>query len=174
MSITLKQLLEELERDGVVGEAAEAAVERFVRMRAGRASAGAIERRDSREAVAFPSSPQTDPGAIRRAVDYGDETPEEARERWLHQEMNDPDGIFGGGATAGGIFGGDAIASEGYDPQARVRRAQLEAAQATAQAQTLQVVILERMAAQLGVSVEDVKQRLLGPDPGPLRLKGRR
>jgi hypothetical protein len=172
MGITLKQLLEELERDGVVGEEAEEAVARFVQLRGSRRGTGAIERRRSEEAI-FPSSPQTDPGAIRRAVDYGNESKEEARARWLEQEQNDPDGIFGGGAVSGGIFGEGMIASERYDPEARMRQVRMEESRATAQAQTMQVAILQRMAARLGIG-EDEIQQLLAPEPPSRRLKGHR
>lgn len=45
----------------------------------------------------------------------------EALERWLEAEAG-PSGIFGdGGMTAGGIFGGEAVATQGYDPNAEQR-----------------------------------------------------
>jgi hypothetical protein len=63
-------------------------------------------------------------GDRRATVDYGNETPQEAGARWAFQEMNDPDGVYSmGGASAGGIFGGGAIATETYDPEARQRAA---------------------------------------------------
>lgn len=67
--------------------------------------------------LSFPSSPQSD----RRRVDYGNETPAEARARWEEQERNDPQGIYSGGAESGGIFGSGAIATDTYDPAAMNR-----------------------------------------------------
>ena len=67
--------------------------------------------------LSFPSSPQSD----RRRVDYGDETPAEARARWEEQERNDPQGIYSGGAESGGIFGQGPIATDSYDPAAMNR-----------------------------------------------------
>lgn len=62
--------------------------------------------------VSFPSSPEGG------NVDYGDETPEQAKQRWLQQERNDPQGLFTGGSSCGGVFGQGAIATSDYDPEA--------------------------------------------------------
>jgi hypothetical protein len=67
--------------------------------------------------LSFPASPQSDG----RRVDYGDETPAEARARWEEQERNDPQGIYSGGAESGGIFGAGPIATDTYDPAAMNR-----------------------------------------------------
>jgi hypothetical protein len=54
-----------------------------------------------------------------RGVNYGDETPAQAKERWLAQERNDPQGVYSpGGSSGGGIFGGGTIPMEDYDPDA--------------------------------------------------------
>lgn len=65
--------------------------------------------------LSFPASPQNDG---RLAVDYGNESPAEARLRWEEQERNDPQGIYSGGAESGGIFGNGPIATDTYDPAA--------------------------------------------------------
>lgn len=64
-----------------------------------------------------------------------DESPEEARERWLHQEHELPDGVHGlGGQTAGGIFGDGPIATEVYDPGSMARGASVRNMQSQARA----------------------------------------
>jgi len=64
----------------------------------------------------------------RRPVDYGSETPEQARVRWEEQERNDPQGIYAGGVSAGGVFGGEVVTTETYDPGAVRRTIELQAA----------------------------------------------
>lgn len=52
-----------------------------------------------------------------------DESDAEAIARYLQAEMG-PDGVFGdGGMTAGGIFGGEPVATQGHDPGAHQRTA---------------------------------------------------
>lgn len=51
-----------------------------------------------------------------------EESAEEAERRWIEEETLLPDGVFGlGGQTAGGIFGGGAIATSTYDPESMGR-----------------------------------------------------
>ena len=78
--------------------------------------AGSIAKREVD--LTFPASPQNDG---RRAVDYGNETPQQARERWEEQERNDPQGVFSGGMSGGGVFGQGAVATDTYDPEAMGR-----------------------------------------------------
>lgn len=76
-----------------------------------------------------------------RGVDYGDETPAQAKARWLEQERNDPQGVYSpGGATPGGIFGMGAIPMDDYDAPAvgRTMGAVGQAQQLKLQAQLLQ------------------------------------
>src|SRR5690606_25641404 len=54
-------------------------------------------------------------------VNYGNETPEQAKQRWMQQEMEDPQGLFAGGVSSGGVFGESAVATESYDPGAVAR-----------------------------------------------------
>jgi hypothetical protein len=74
--------------------------------------AEALERHAAEE---FPGSP---------VVRYRDEeeSPVEARERWLEEEAELRDGVHGmGGSTAGGIFGEGPIATNIYDPSSHAR-----------------------------------------------------
>ena len=75
-------------------------------------------------------------------VDYGEESAAEAEERWLQQEMNDPDGLFAGGATSGGVFGDGTIALSNCDPAARSRvmQNQNQVLQMRATAETLRLL----------------------------------
>lgn len=108
-----------------------------------------IVRRDS--PVDFPVSAQTANPHIRR-VDYGEETPEQAKERWMAQEYNDPNGVFSqGGMTAGGVFGGGAVATDTYDAAAMHRAAPVMQAQAM-QAQ------VEMMRVQTQLQIQQMKQ----------------
>lgn len=54
----------------------------------------------------------------RHNSEFNEETPEEALERWMDEERRDPQGIYSGGATAGGVFGNSVIAMSDYDPEA--------------------------------------------------------
>jgi hypothetical protein len=85
-----------------------------------------------------------------RGVDYGEETPEEAKQRWIEQERRDPNGIYSlGGSTASGIFGDQTIALEDYDPGAvqrnldghvKLQQAQVQAQQLEVQRETLRLL----------------------------------
>lgn len=101
-------------------------------------------------------------------VDYGDETAAEAKERWLRQEMNDPDGLFAGGASMGGVFGEGVISTSDFDPMARSRTmgnlAQLQQLQASQE----MIKLLQEMR-----SLQQQHQRELPPqEPPPNRLGG--
>jgi hypothetical protein len=79
-----------------------------------RVRAEAVQRHQSQE---FPGSP-----VVRYRGDHRDESPEEAQERWFQEESELVDGVHGlGGQSAGGIFGGGAIATSIYDPEAEGR-----------------------------------------------------
>jgi hypothetical protein len=175
MGITLKQLIEELEKEGVVGEEAEAAVERFLEMKRKGESPNkstALAKKPAHE-IDFPYSTQLQkPTRGGVPVDYGDETPEQAERRWTAQEIEDPDGIFAGGSTAGGIFGDAPIATPRYDPQARARTAQLRGAEQGAKVQLLTVEVLTKLAERLGVDMDTVAALLPEHDRRKL-LKGR-
>jgi hypothetical protein len=145
--ISLRALIEALAEEGVVGEEADAIVERVVAERQ-RKRGTALARRGGSGGIAFPASPQEDTGA--QGVDYGDETPEEAKARWMEQEMNDPNGVFAGGSTAGGIFGNASIATEGYDPDAHMRSVSMVNATRQAQLQVKQTQLLEAIMERLG------------------------
>lgn len=82
-----------------------------------------------------------------RGVDmYGEETPEEAQERWRRQEMEDLNGVLGpGGATAGGIFGSGAIPTSDYDPEAQARAS----VRSTHAANARLVAVLDKMMSRL-------------------------
>lgn len=71
----------------------------------------------------YPVSAQNLPPG-RLAVNYGHESPDQAKERWIRQEMEDPNGVYSmGGMTAGGVFGSAAVSTETYDPSAHHRGA---------------------------------------------------
>jgi len=93
-------------------------------------------------------------GDRRPVVDYGNETPQEAGARWAAQEMMDPNGVFStGGLTGGGIFGGGAVATERYDPEAHHRAAATNGALAPAmQAEVMMEMLseLRQMRAERG------------------------
>jgi len=85
--------------------------------------AEALERHAAEE---FPGSP---------VVRYHDEeeSPAEARERWLEEETELRDGVHGmGGSTAGGIFGDAPIATNIYDPASHARGDHRESQQVNA------------------------------------------
>lgn len=116
-----------------------------------------IQRRSDSAEERLTRSPQND---SRRAVDYGDETPQEAYERWLEQERNDPQGIYSmGGATLGGVFGGGTIATELHDPDANNRNlSAMERIQGLRiQAETLN-------------TLRQLQQSVAGTQPPPRRL----
>lgn len=172
MAISLTQFIQALADEGVVGEEAEEAVEKFMAMRkAGkRSKGGALAKRASTE-IEFPSSPQEDRGVQR--VDYGDETPQEAEERWIRQEMEDPDGVFAGGSTAGGIFGDAPIATRSFDPAARRRTMDIEESKSNIIERRVTIAVLSKIAGRLGCDLSDLEDILPGR-PDPKQLSGRR
>jgi len=164
VGVTLKEFVAALEEEGVVGEEAEEAVEQFLslRKRGGGAEPSALAKRPAHE-IDFPHSPMEQRGI--RSVDYGDETPEEAEERWIEQEMEDPDGVFAGGATGGGIFGDAPIATRTYDPGARRRTVDLDNARASALEKRVTVKVLTKIAEKLGCDLEDIGELASGSAP---------
>jgi len=114
-------------------------------------------------------SPQAPDG---RSVDYGDETPEEAKERWYRQEANDPQGLFAGGATAGGVFGDGPISTDLNDPGAQARTISMQAQMSQLQTQSEMVKLLAEMRRSLNAPTE---QKQLPPQQkGFRRLLGRK
>lgn len=188
--MTLTQFMDALREEGVIGDEYEARVAEFIERRQSeqdgsvamvpRSGSGAIEQRPDPSMIPFPTSAQ-DSLRTQRAripVDYGDETVEEARERWTQQEIEDPDGVLGmGGATAGGIFGDGAIATDRYDPAARGRAAPIVGAKT--QLATLEV--LRELQAELRESREENRllreereRGRLGPSRGRRLLGGKK
>jgi hypothetical protein len=94
----------------------------------------AIQVAASRDLTGVPSAdaPLGRPSYLARTdgrlpVQYGDETPHQARERWSAQERMDPNGVYSdGGMSGGGIFGGGPVATESYDPAAYQRAAPVQ------------------------------------------------
>lgn len=158
--MNLQELIAHLIKDqGLSEEEALEAASALIKARRG----GNIQRvapRSAEERKFSPSAQDYD-----RTVDYGEETAAEAQERWYQQEMNDPDGLFAGGATMGGVFGEGAVSMANFDPMARSRAmnnmAQVQQLRATQE--TLR--LLQEMSAQQ-------QRRELPPEPQPQRLTG--
>lgn len=87
-----------------------------------------------------------------RAADYGNESAEQARRRWEEQERRDPQGVFSGGMSGGGVFGQGAIATEGYDPEAIRRTVDMQSALQGALVQQQTLRTLEEMRKHLEAS----------------------
>jgi hypothetical protein len=88
--------------------------------------------------------------------------------------MNDPDGVFGGGGTGGGIFGGDPIALDNYDPGARRRTAEVEHLRAATTEKVVMVKVLAKLAERLGIGDDELDGLLGDGGAGPRRrLTGR-
>lgn len=88
-------------------------------------------------------------GIPSRRSQSGEESAEEAEARWREQEMQDPQGIYSGGATAGGVFGDGVIAMSDYDPTAIGRTMQVQAQVASLRAQQETLRLLQQMQQQL-------------------------
>ena len=115
--------------------------------------AEALERHAAEE---FPGSP---------VVRYRDEeeTPAEARERWLEEEAELRDGVHGmGGSTAGGIFGEGPIATNIYDPASHARGDSRESMQVNAKI----LGVLDRLTQRL--DARDAPHELPGASRRPL------
>jgi hypothetical protein len=165
--MTLTQFMDALREEGVIGAEYEERVAEFIERRQAeqgdsaaivrRSGAGAIEQRPDPSMIPFPTSAQDRGIRTTRSsipVDYGDESPAQAEDRWRRQEMEDPDGVLGlGGMTAGGIFGDAPIATDRYDPAARQRAAPAVAAQV----QIKQLELLERMERRLEAQEQENK-----------------
>jgi hypothetical protein len=139
--LTLAQLIQALHEEGATDAEAERVVAQYLDLRK-RSDALATR---TREQIDFPTSPQLAPGQQPR--DYGDETPEEAEQRWMWQETVDPEGLFSGGQTAGGIFGDGPIPTDRYDPAAVRRTVDLAGPQVRTEGRTVQLLekILEKL-----------------------------
>jgi hypothetical protein len=171
--ISLKRLLEVLQEEGATDEEAEDVIEHFVRRR--------------QEALGEPANPlarvggqMIEPthtptlGPSQRPVDYGNETAAEARERWEAQERADPQGVFSGGSSAGGIFGDGAIATDTYDPAALKRTVDVRAAAQSSQVQHRTLEVLERVMERLGDDSDDDRPQVGPRRPDPRQLGRRR
>jgi hypothetical protein len=170
--ISLKRLLDLLLEEGASEDEAEEIIEGFIaRRRGAMADPQNPLARVGHGAIDPAHTPTLGPG--QRPVDYGNETAAEAKERWMRQEMSDPQGVFAGGSSAGGIFGDGAIATDSYDPGAVRRTVDLrnQAQQAEVQHRTLSV--LERVMERLEGGSDNNGPRIghQGPDP---RQLGRR
>ena len=89
-------------------------------------------------------------------------TDAEVAERWLQEEMNDPDGVLGpGGMTPGGIFGDSPVVTEGYDPMARQRGEGRAVGMLNARVQAKILDTLERMDRRLDAA--ETERRLPAP-----------
>jgi hypothetical protein len=135
-------------------------------LRARRERKNALARREQ-SALGFPASPVG--GEERGIAMYGEETASEAYERFMAQEMNDPEGVYGpGGGTAGGIFGDAPIAMPDYDPTAH-RRSE---SRAGGMANVKLVQLLSRLVDRLD-AVEAREASRLPEGPPERRLGGR-
>lgn len=94
-------------------------------------------------------------GIQARDVKSEEETPQQAKERWIREEFSDPNGLFHGGATSGGVFGDGPIVLEDYDPGAYQRNLNI-------QNQLTQIQVQQKMLQQLE---EMQKQAALPPKP---------
>ena len=129
-------------------------------------NANSIQRESPRSAV------QRDP----RAVDYGDETPEEAKIRWIKQEKEDPNGIYSiGGASAAGIFGQGAIPLEDLDPDAVGRNLQAHASMQQLKMNHRMLQELEEMSRLRRLdAAREADRRELDGERGPHRQLGKK
>lgn len=125
----------------------------------------ADELRRRKRGIARTGGSEIERGHARGIAMYGEETPEEARERWMEQEMNDPEGVYGpGGATAGGIFGGGAVALSDYDPLAQTR----SSAQVNQKVQAKMLTLLDKVLER----VERMEAQALAPPPEGREITG--
>lgn len=121
----------------------------------------------------FPVSAQQ----YNNGVDYGEETPQEAKERWMRQEMEDPNGIYGGGATAGGVFGDGVVISDQYDPTAVSRTMSMQAQLLGARTQVEMLRLMAEMRTELQsgrVLPQKQPRRELDDGRGPERRLGQK
>lgn len=184
----LTELLAELaDEEGIDADELEAVLEVVKRRKkAGtpERAAAPLARVPREEPVEFPAGPNHARAIERRASGrlavgdahlrgvqmYGRETAAQAYERWMEQEHDDPEGVYGaGGGTAGGIFGDGAVTMPDYDPGARRRT---EAAQGGVAMARLGVV-LERLLDR----VDSLEGRRPAPElrgSDPRRLRGKR
>lgn len=162
-----KNLLDEIaEEEGIDADELEAAVELLRRRRAARVKPPpetALARREPK--VEFPVGPNHARAIERRASGrlavgaahergvrmYGKESPAEAYERWMDQEQEDPEGIYGpGGGSAGGIFGEGPVHMPDYDPAARRRTEAAQGGVAMARLSVVLEKLLDRVEALEG------------------------
>jgi hypothetical protein len=126
----------------------------------------ARSRRDAmvaHNALEFPGTP-----VVRHKLDHGNETPEEAMERWYEEETELPDGVHGlGGQSAGGIFGDGPIATSIYDPMA-MGRAEARVSQAT---NVRMMQVLDKLERKLD---DQERARLEGAQSGKRLTRGKR
>ena len=111
-----------------------------------------------------------------RAVDYGDETPEEAKIRWIKQEKEDPNGIYSiGGASSSGIFGTGAIPLDDFDPEAVGRNLQAHASMQQLKMNHRMLQELEEMSRLRRLDVaKEAERRELDGERGPHRQLGKK
>lgn len=142
--MTLEDLLKFLIQEQGLTEA-EAMAVAAARMKAQRGAALA-----PRSAPSYSSGPPPNSFDDGRGVNYGHESPEQARRRWEEQERRDPQGVYSmGGASAAGIFGGGAIPLEDYDPDARGRGLNTLSAAQQLQLQQHQMLLNQQLLREL-------------------------
>jgi len=117
-------------------------------------------RRARGQSLASQGSQQPSVQTHNNRVDYGEETPAEAKERWIRQEMEDPMGLFGGGSTAGGVFGSGPIATDSFDPAAVKREVDVRAQLEGLQTQKEMVELMREMRAELRQGRQREPERL--------------
>lgn len=148
---------------------AEAAAVAAASLKAKRGSASLTRNRTND----FPVSAQQ----YNNGVDYGEETPQEAKERWMRQELEDPNGIYGGGATAGGVFGDGVVAMDHFDPTAVSRTVSMQAQLLGARTQVEMLKLMAEMRTELQsgrVLPQQQPRRELDDGRGPARRLGQK
>lgn len=181
----LAELLAELaDEEGIEAEDLEALVEAVKRRKKPSAEKALARSSQEEPPVEFPVGPNHARAITRRegnALDtsqanrrgvamYGDESSREAYARWMDQEQNDPEGVYGpGGGSAGGIFGDAPVTMPDYDPTAHRRTDSAQGGVAMARLS----VVLERLIDRMD-SLEGRGPSQALPGGAPRRLRGKR
>lgn len=180
----LTELLAELAEEGLDADDLEAVLEIVKRRKAaGGPPSASLARVEREPPVEFPAGPNAARAIERRGRQmldvtdvnrrglamYGNESPDEAYDRWMAQERSDAEGVYGpGGGTAGGIFGDAPVTMADYDPAAHRRTESAQGGAAMARLGVVLERILER--------VEGLEGRQAAPQlrsPAPRRLRGK-
>ena len=117
-----KEMLEKMMGLGASPPEAPARAEHRLARRAGSGDASGVSLAQSRAEALERHAAEEFPGSPVVRYRDEDESPAEAKERWLEEETVYRDGVHGlGGSTAGGIFGEGPIATNIYDPGSQAR-----------------------------------------------------